>query len=77
MIARMKVLTTKEVAERLGVTDTRVRAMIVAGRLPAQNFGRAYMVQEADLVLVANRKPGNPGKKEQPHHPLTKKAKSK
>ena len=59
----MNVLTTKEAAERLGVTSVRVCAMITAGRLPAARFGRAYMIREGDLKLVANRKPGRPASK--------------
>lgn len=58
----MKMLTTKEAAERLGVTDVRVRAMIVSGRLPAEKFGKAHMIRESDLKLVEDRKPGRPPK---------------
>lgn len=61
---RMAMLTTEEVAERLGLSTGRVRAMVLAGRLPAaKRFGRAYMIREADLKLVADRKPGRPPKK--------------
>lgn len=56
----MKSLTTKEAAERLGVTVRRVNELITSGRLPAARFGRAYMIEEADLRLVENRKPGRP-----------------
>lgn len=59
----MNLLTTKEAAERLGVTTVRVCAMITAGRLPAERFGRAYMIKESDLKLVADRKPGRPVRK--------------
>ncbi len=59
----MNFLTTKEAAGRLGVTTVRVCAMITAGRLPAQRFGRAYMIKEADLKLVQDRKPGRPAQK--------------
>jgi excisionase family DNA binding protein len=59
----MNLLTTKEAAERLGVTTVRVCAMITAGRLPAERFGRAYMIKEADLKLVEGRKPGRPPRK--------------
>ena len=59
---RMKVLTTNEAAERLGVHVTRVRALIVAERLPAQKIGRDYMIRETDLKLVEDRKPGRPPK---------------
>jgi excisionase family DNA binding protein len=56
----MKLLTTNEAAERLGVHVTRVRALIVAERLPAQKIGRDYMIRETDLRLVADRSPGRP-----------------
>jgi excisionase family DNA binding protein len=58
-----KLLTTAEVAERLGVHRTRVNVLIKEGRLPAQQFGRAYLVNEKDLKLVENRKTGRPRKK--------------
>ena len=60
----MKLLTTAEVAERLGVHRTRVNVLIKEGRLPAQQFGRAYLVNEEDLKLVENRKTGRPRKDE-------------
>lgn len=56
----MNLLTTKQVAERLGVTSKRVQAMIRDERLPAQKFGRDYMIKESDLKLVEDRKPGRP-----------------
>lgn len=58
----MESLTTKQVAERLGVTIRRVQALITAGRLPAQKFGRDFMIKEKDLKLVADRKVGRPKK---------------
>ena len=59
----MALLTTKEVAGRLGVTVTRVQQMIVAGRLPAEKLGRDYFIEEGNLRLVEDRKPGRPSKK--------------
>lgn len=58
----MKLLTTAEAAERLGVHRTRVHVLIHEGRLPAERFGRAYMIKEHDLKLVQERKPGRPPK---------------
>jgi excisionase family DNA binding protein len=55
-------LTTPQVAERLGVTVRRVQALIKAGRLPSQQFGRDHLIKEGDLKLVENRKPGRPRK---------------
>ena len=60
----MTLLTTKDVAERLGVSVRRVHALIQDGRLPAQKFGRDYMIDEKHLKLVENRKPGRPRKAE-------------
>ncbi|MFL6284668.1 MAG: helix-turn-helix domain-containing protein [Pyrinomonadaceae bacterium] len=59
----MDFLTTKQVAERLGITPRRVQALVTAGRLPAQKIGRDYLIKEADLKLVAVRKVGRPATK--------------
>ena len=56
----MSLLTTNEVAVRLGVTLPRVHALIRDGRLPAEKMGRDYFIKESDLALVADRKPGRP-----------------
>lgn len=56
----MTILTTTEAAERLGITARRLRALIKVGKLPAEKFGTAYMINEKDLALVKNRKPGRP-----------------
>jgi excisionase family DNA binding protein len=58
----MNFLTTKQVAEKLGVSLRRVQALVTSGRLPAQKFGRDYMIREKDLKLVENRKVGRPKK---------------
>jgi excisionase family DNA binding protein len=55
-------LTTTEVAQRLGVTVRRINDLITSGRLPAARFGRAYMIKESDLKLVETRTPGRPPK---------------
>ncbi len=56
----MKLLTTADVAEKLGVSQRRVLALIKDGRLPAQRLGRDYLIDESNLKLVKNRKPGRP-----------------
>jgi excisionase family DNA binding protein len=61
-IQNMKMLTTREAADKLGVSDTRIRQMILSGRLPASQFGKAHVIKEDDLKLVADRKPGRPSK---------------
>jgi excisionase family DNA binding protein len=58
----MSLLTTNDVAERLGVTVPRVHALIRAGRLPAEKMGRDYFIEESDLRLVADRPVGRPPK---------------
>ena len=58
----MSALTTLEVAAKLGVSKRRVIALIEAGRLPAERFGNAYVINESDLKLVEDRKPGRPPK---------------
>jgi excisionase family DNA binding protein len=57
-------LTTPQVAERLGVSTARVRQLILAGRLPSQQFGRDHVIKESDLALVTERKTGRPAKKQ-------------
>jgi excisionase family DNA binding protein len=71
----MKLLTTPEAAERLGITVARVQQLIWKGRLPAQKIGRDYVISEDDLKLVAERKPGRPGKASKPES--NRKAKDK
>ena len=58
----MNLLTTKEAAERLGITVARIHALIRDERLPAEKLGRDYVIKEKDLKLVADRKPGRPRK---------------
>jgi len=60
ILVRMSLLTTKEAAERLGVTVPRVHTFIKEGRLPAEKMGRDLFIKEADLKLLENRKTGRP-----------------
>ena len=55
-----KELTTQQVAAILGITPRRVRALIKAGRLPAEKHGRDWAIKPEDLELVKVRKPGRP-----------------
>lgn len=59
----MKLLTTNEVAEKLGVTVRRVQAMIKDGRLEAEKLGRDYLIKESSLEAVKERKSGRPKSK--------------
>jgi excisionase family DNA binding protein len=74
----MKMLTTKETAEKLGVTVRRVNDLITSGRLPAVRFGNAHMIREQDLKYVEDRKPGRPPKaKDEKAATVTKKGSKK
>lgn len=57
-----KLLTTREVSERLDISMRRVRALIEAGQLPSTQYGRDHLIKESDLKLVEDRKPGRPPK---------------
>lgn len=56
-------LTTKEVAEKLGVSVGRVQQLIAEERLPATKIGQTNLVKENDLKLVQDRKTGRPKSK--------------
>jgi excisionase family DNA binding protein len=59
----MRLLTTTEAANKLGVTIGRVQQLIWDGLLPAQKIGRDYVINEDDLRQVENRpKAGRPSK---------------
>lgn len=60
----MNYLTTKQAAKILGVNDSRIRQLILAGRLPATRFGWSWMIKAEDLEKVKDRKPGRPKRKE-------------
>jgi excisionase family DNA binding protein len=60
--SRMNLLNTQQAAEKLGIDPSRVRRLILDGRLPAQKIGRDHLINEEDLALVAERKPGRPPK---------------
>jgi excisionase family DNA binding protein len=58
-------LTTKEAAEKLGISRRRINDLINGGRLPAEKIGRDYLIKVEDLKLVEDRKPGRPPKPRQ------------
>lgn len=57
-----KTYTTTQAAEILGVSQARVRQMVRAGRLQASKVGRDLFIDEKDLKLVEDRRPGRPPK---------------
>lgn len=64
-----ELLTTMEVAEKLGVTRWRINAMIRDDRLPAERFGGIWLVRAKDLAAVMVRKNGRPKKVVEPAAP--------
>ena len=57
-----ELLTTQEAAAELGVTDSRVRQLVLDGKLPARKFGRSHMIKRSDLKLVVIGNRGRPRK---------------
>lgn len=55
-------ITTKEAAQILGISDGRVRQMILNGQLPAKRFGRALTLSRSDVEMLRGRKVGRPKK---------------
>ncbi len=55
-------LTTRQVAEKLGVSIGRVQQLVAENRLPSVKIGRDRFILESDLKLVADRKTGRPKK---------------
>lgn len=53
-------LTTEQAAARLGVSPRRVRAMIAAGRLAAQQVGRDWLISPE---AIRDYRPGRPGRR--------------
>lgn len=60
-------LTVTEAAGQLGVSASRVRALIKAGMLPATKHGRAWMLREEDVLqrLMDRPRSGRPKRQEQ------------
>jgi excisionase family DNA binding protein len=56
----MNVLTALEAAAELGVSRSRIFALIRSGRLAAERIGTQYVIKPRDLEKVRERKPGRP-----------------
>ena len=48
----MKLLSTKEAAEKLGVSERRIRQLINENKLKAHKLGRDYAIEEDELKNV-------------------------
>lgn len=57
-------ITTKEAAEKLNVSEGRIRQLVAEGRLPATKVGQTNLIKESDLELVKDRKRTGRPKKE-------------
>jgi excisionase family DNA binding protein len=58
----VELIGTATAAQRLSISQGRVRALIRNKRLPAQKLGRDYFIDPKDLAMVKIRKPGRPKK---------------
>jgi len=59
----VKLLTTQQAADALGISRSRVLVLIGNGRLPAERIGSQHVIDRKDLAKVRVRKPGRPKKK--------------
>ena len=57
-----KLLSVQQTAAALGVNRQRVQQLIKSKRLPAEKVGAYYVIREADLELVRDRRVGRPPK---------------
>lgn len=55
-------MTTPEVAEIVGLSEGRIRQLIIAKRLPAKKYGKINLVKRKDLALIEKRTHGRPRK---------------
>jgi excisionase family DNA binding protein len=61
------VKTTKQAAERLGISVRRVQLLIQKGSLPAEKIGRDWIIDDEDLEEFASQK-RSPGRPSNPHN---------
>jgi excisionase family DNA binding protein len=63
------VMTTAEVADVLGVTESRVRQLLIKGKLPAVRIGDRYRgywkidPEQVEIFKLTRRGPGAPRRK--------------
>jgi len=59
----MKFITTKEVAEKLNISRSRVYQLIEEKKLIAKKIGRDFLIKESSLANIEiHSKPGRPPK---------------
>lgn len=66
----MAMIGTLQAADRIGVSQRRVQAMIASGRLRATKFGRDWAIDPRDLAAVKHRRAGRPGKRQSPKNEI-------
>jgi len=59
-VIAMPTITTKQAAESLQLSRSRILKLIEAKRLPAEKLGRDWLIRLEDLELVKVRRPGRP-----------------
>ena len=58
-----KLYTTESAAKFLGVTASRVRQLIMEGRIKSEKYGRDHLIQEPELlrfIASGKKKSGRP-----------------
>jgi excisionase family DNA binding protein len=60
----MNLLSIKDAAERLQISNVRVLQLIQEGTLPAQKIGRDWFIQESDVEAAKTRRGRGRPKKE-------------
>lgn len=64
-------ITPTEAAAIIGVTARRIRALILAGRIPARKFGQIHLI-ERDAAVAFRSIPRPPGNRTgRPRRPVT------
>lgn len=64
MTKKDKLLTTRDAAKILGISDARVRQLIYEGQLISEKIGNSNLIRESDLSKVTiHGKAGRPPKK--------------
>lgn len=58
-----KLLSSSQFAALAGVNDSRVRQLILAGRIKSQKVGRAHLIDPRELAKIEGRKLGRPASK--------------
>jgi len=59
---KKKLLSVKDAAEALELSEQRIKQLIYEERLKAEKVGNQWIILESDLQLVENRQTGRPPK---------------